>query len=226
MADNITYSGTGATVPTNTVQRTDDLGAAGHVPYVKVMDGTDNSSTPLKVSSAGAAFVGGSVAHDDVDAGNPVKLGAKAIAHGSNPTAVAAGDRTDVYANRHGILFTIGGHPNIITLEYATTGAQTNTAIVTVSAGTRIVVTQAQVIAANANTAFPQVRVGFGTSTTPTTTGVILTHPGVPAGGGISRGDGGAIIGIGADDEDVRITCDAPTGGSLRVMLSYWTMPS
>jgi len=59
----------------------------------------------------------GDVAHDGVDSGNPVKTGAVAIAHGTNPTAVAAADRTNLYANRAGIPFVMGGHPNIITLE-------------------------------------------------------------------------------------------------------------
>lgn len=53
MADNITYSGSGSSVPANTVQRTDDLGAAGHVPYVKIMDGTDGASSPAKVTAEG-----------------------------------------------------------------------------------------------------------------------------------------------------------------------------
>ena len=35
----------------------------------------------------------GNIAHDAVDSGNPIKVGAKAVAHGSNPTAVAAADR-------------------------------------------------------------------------------------------------------------------------------------
>lgn len=47
MADNIQYSGSGATVPTNTIQRTDDLGAAGHVPYIKILDGTDGGTEAI-----------------------------------------------------------------------------------------------------------------------------------------------------------------------------------
>lgn len=43
MADNITYSGTGSSVPANTVQKTDDVGGA-HVPYVKLLDGTADGS--------------------------------------------------------------------------------------------------------------------------------------------------------------------------------------
>lgn len=49
---------------------------------------------------AGVPSVGGNVAHDGVDAGNPVKIGAKAA--GALPTAVAAADRVDLYADREG----------------------------------------------------------------------------------------------------------------------------
>lgn len=189
---------------------------------VRLTDGTNDAS----ISTTGGLFVGGAVAHDGTDSGNPLKVGMKTIAHGTNPTAVAAGDRTDLYANRAGIPFFVGGHPNIVTIETSTTGAATDVAIVTVSAGAKVVVTQAQVVADNANTAFPQVRVGFGTANTPTTTGVVLTHPGVPAGGGISRGDGSGIIGVGADNEDLRYTCGAPTGGSIRILVSYYTIES
>jgi hypothetical protein len=31
-------------------------------------------------------------------------------------------------------------------------------------------------------------------------------------------------LGIGADGEDLRITCAAPTGGSIRVLVSYYTV--
>jgi hypothetical protein len=168
----------------------------------------------------------GDVAHDGVDSGNPVKIGAIAVAHGSNPTAVAAADRTNLIANRAGVQFVIGGHPNAQTIELAFTGAQTDVAIVTVSTGLKIVVTRIKIIADNANTAFPQVRVGFGTANTPTTTGVVETHPGVPAGGGCGSGDGSGIVAIGADNEDLRVTAGAPTGGSIRIIVTYYTIES
>lgn len=152
--------------------------------------------------------------------------GMACVAHGSNPDAADALDAVVPIANRHRIPFHLGGHPNIITIEVATTGAQTDAAIVTISTGAKIVVTQIQAITDNANTAFPQLRVGFGTANTPTTTGVVLTHPGLPAGGGVSRGDGSGILGIGADNEDLRYTCGAPTGGSLRILCSYFTIES
>lgn len=114
-------------------------------------------------------------------------------------------------------------HPTVVTLEAAYTTAQTDTAIVTVGAGVTIVVTQIQFVADNANTVDVGFRVGFGTANTPTTTGVVLTHPGVAPGSGVSRGAGAGMIGVGADNEDLRITCEVPTGGSVRVLVSYYT---
>ena len=177
-------------------------------------------------TGATAAAVQGTVAHDGVDAQNPIGVGYRAIAHGANPTAVAAADRTVGYANRAGIPFILGGHPNVVTIELAATGAQTDVAIVTIATGLKIVVTQIQMTADNANTVDVGFRVGFGAVNTPTTTGVVLTHPGVAAGSGISRGDGSGIIGVGADNEDLRVTSEVPTTGSIRILVTYFTVES
>lgn len=206
------------------VQSTLQAGTA-YAGKVRLTDGTNDTS----VSSTGALFVGGGIAHDVVDSGNPVKVGAKAIAHGANPTAVAAADRTDLYANRHGIQFTIGGHPNIVTSRTTySAAAQTDVAIGpgTVAPGTKVVVTQVQVTVSNATTATPAVRIGFGATNTPTGAGVVITHPGIPGGGGVSRGDGSGILGIGADGEELRVTSDAATGGVMDVLVSYFTIES
>jgi hypothetical protein len=179
----------------------------------------------VKCNDEGALLASGNVAHDAADAGYPVKVGARAIPY-STQTPVAANDRTDLMTDRHGSLFVIGGHPDIITLEAAYTALQTDVAIVSVAGGNKIAVSQIQVLADSANTVFPQVRIGFGATTTPTTTGVVLTHPGLPAGGGVSRGDGSGVLGVGADGEDLRITLAVPTGGSVRVLVTYYVVPS
>lgn len=184
---------------------------------------TDSSGRLHVVNSAGIA---GDIAHDAADSGNPLKIGAKAIAHGSNPTAVAVSDRSDLYCNRHGILFVIGGHPNIITLEAEYTAAQTNAAIITVAGGTKIVVTEIEALVDKATTVDVGLRVGFAAATTPTTTGVVLTHPGLAAGSGVVRGSGAGILGIGADGEDLRITSEVPTSGGIRILVSYFTIES
>lgn len=178
------------------------------------------------VVDSGAVTVTGNVASGTADTGNPVKVGMQAIAFGTNPTAVAAAARTDLYANRAGVPFFLGGHPNIVTLEAAYTAAQTDTAIVTVAAGLKIVVTQIQMTVNEATTVGVNFRVGFGTANTPTTTGVVLTHPGLVPGAGISRGDGAGILGVGADNEDLRITSSVPTTGSIRILVSYFTIES
>lgn len=181
---------------------------------------TNAGTFPVQAATAG------DVAHDAVNSGNPNQLGFEAIAHGTNPTAVAVADRTRWYANRHGIPFIVGGHPNVVTFEAAYTAAQTDAAIVTVAGGLKIVVTQIQATIDGATTVAVGLRVGFGTATTPTTTGVVLTHPGMVPGGGITRGDGGGIVGVGADNEDLRITSTVPTTGSLRILVNYYTIES
>jgi hypothetical protein len=174
------------------------------------------------------AACAGDVAHDAADGGNPVKQGATAISHGTNPTAVAAADRTKLYANVAGVPFVIGGHPNIQTIKHTTiTTAVTDAAIITVGAGLKIVVTSLMVTLDNASTVFPSVLIGFGVANTPTGAGVIGAHGGVPAGGGFSRGDGSGILGVGADGEDLRVTTVGnATGNGLQIVVTYYTIES
>jgi hypothetical protein len=202
---------------------TDDVGGV-HYQRVKIVDGTEDSATAMVVTAQGATRAAGDVAHDAADAGAPQKIGARALAHGTNPTAVASNDRTDLFANVAGIQFVIAGHPNIVTIEAEYTTAQTNAAIITVAGGLKIVVTQAMAVCDRANTVDVGVRIGFGATTTPSTTGVVLTHPGIAAGSGVSRGDGSGILGVGGDGDDLRITSEVATGGALRVLISYYTI--
>lgn len=181
----------------------------------------------------GGQFVHGTVAHDAVDSGNPQKVGGKAIAHGTNPTAVAAADRTDWYFNRAGVPFVMGGHPNVQTIEYRWTTAPTNDDIILVGAGTKIVVTSLLLTVDEATTVGVKARVGFGAASVPaepadqaTVAGILLSHGGVVPGGGISRGDGSGILGVGADGEDLRITATAPTTGEAHLIVSYYTIES
>lgn len=234
MADGVAITaGSGTTI------LTDDTGAGGHAQIVKLAISTDGSGTLIPADAtngidvdvtrvSGVVDVEGNVAHDGVDSGPPVKIGARAIAHGTNPTAVAAADRTDLYANRAGVPFVIGGHPNILTLKHTTiTTAVTDAAIVTVAGGLKIVVTRLSVTLDNASTVFPTVLIGFGATNTPTTTGVLYSHGGFPAGGGTNIGDGSGILGVGADGEDLRITTTGnATGNGLQVTISYYTIES
>lgn len=64
----------------------------------------------IAVTNAGTFAVqavdAGDVAHDGVDSGNPIKLGAKAIGSLEAQTVVAANDRTNLYADLDGVLIT------------------------------------------------------------------------------------------------------------------------
>ena len=193
------------------------------------------SSLPVVIASDQASIpTAGNVAHDAVDSGNPTKVGGKAIAHGTNPTAVAAADRTDWYFNRAGVPFVIGGHPNSKTIEAQVEdadGAQTNAAIVTVAAGNKIVVTRLTASCDAGNTGPINAVVGFGTASIPArahtgSVGVLHGFDGIPAGGGFTIGDGHGILGIGADDEDLRLTMEDPAGGSCSVSATYYTIES
>lgn len=184
------------------------------------------------VDVTSAVITGGAVAHDAADSGNPIKIGLKAIAHGTNPTAVAAADRTDVYANRAGIQFMIGGHPNIITKNFNVSdadGAQTNADILgAIGAGAKVVVTAIDVMADQATTAATAVRIGFGASAVPAldAAGIIVSHGGIAPGSGIVKGNGSGIIGIGGDGEELRVTCEDPAGGCLDITVTYYTIES
>lgn len=117
-----------------------------------------------------------------------------------------------------------------ITKEWVFVTAQTDLAIVTFGADHRGVVTYAQATCSNSNTGDVSLRLGFAAATLPTITndsatggtGVFLSHPGIASGGGAVAANGGAPLATGANDEDIRITCSAATGGALRVVLTYW----
>lgn len=189
---------------------------------------TENQFGNLRMSGERALRVAGGIAHDGANSTSnyPIVNGGEAIAIGANPTAVAAADVSKAYMNRHGIPFVLGGHMNVVSVEAEYTSAQTNAAVITISTGSKIVVTQIVVDADNANTVDVGFRVGFGTASTPTTTGVISTHPGLAAGSGLVLGDGSGIVGMGADNEDLRITSEVPTTGAIRVLVKYFTIES
>jgi hypothetical protein len=165
----------------------------------------------------------------------------KAIAHGATPTEVAESDRTNWYANRAGVPFVIGGHPNVkchAVLIADSDGAQTDVAMFTVAAGTKVVVTRLTVVLDGATTAETNVKVGLATSTltTPNTTtagtGLLLNASGfgfATAVGGcnvINIGDGSGILGIGADGAEIRYTVEDPSGGNISISVSYYEVSS
>lgn len=246
MADNVDITaGSGTTIAT------DDC-TTGQVQLVKLAYGADGNRTHVPADADGVLvnlganndvtvtgdaltalqLIDDPVIVDDaaftLGTGKVTMAGKAVVAHGSNPDAADAGDGGAALMNRHRIPFVIGGHPNVLTLKHANiTTAVTDTAIITVGAAAKIVVTRITVSLDNASTVFPTVLIGFGTATTPTTTGVLFAHGGFPAGGQATIGDGSGILGVGADNEDLRITTTGnATGNGLQVTVSYYTIES
>jgi hypothetical protein len=217
MADNTeTASGTGVKVATDKVTYSGDADQNVQLVRIVQVTGTEGSKTVVDLPG-------------DDTSGLTVKLGHTAIAHGTNPTAVAAAARTNWYANRAGVPFVMGGHPNIVTATLNITTGVTDTAFnsMSIGAGMKCVVTGFQFTVDNASTVFPKILLGFGATNTPTTTGVIGAHGGVPAGGGFGRGDGSGIIGVGADGEELRVTTVGTIGGNGGYLtVSYYTVES
>lgn len=227
MAVTIPATGSGTATP---VVATDDAGASGHVQIAKLAISTAGSATLLPGDAAngldvdvtrvsGTVTVNGSGVTQPVsDAGGSLSVddngGSLTVDSAQLPAALVSG-RLDVNVGATSI-------PAVVTIEAAYTAAQTDTAIITVAAPNRIVVTRVLVACDNANTVDVGLRIGFGTINTPTTTGVVASHPGIPPGGGFNSGDGSGVLGIGASDEDLRITSEVPTTGSLRVVVSYY----
>ena len=151
----------------------------------------------------------GNVAHDAADSGAPIKIGAKAISFGTSPTAVAANDRTDLYASRYGIPWVIGGFPNTEVLTGKYTSAQTDTVLKSVAAGQKFIVTMLSAMVGNIpTTAGCGVRFEFDGATDIS----IGEHPNIAAGSGFVMGTGAGIIAAGADAQDLLVTTGNPSG--------------
>lgn len=107
-------------------------------------------------------------------------------------------------------------------------GAQTNVAMVTVSAGTIIVVKRYSIKMDGSNTGPVNATLGFAAATlaTPNTTsgaGILEDFLGCSAGQGVAMGDGGSILGMGASGEDLRYTMEDPAGGAGTITVTYVT---
>ena len=193
-----------------------------------------NTPLPVITTTFSSITVLGPAAHDSPVTGAPLTMGLTAIAHGTNPGAVTAGDSTRWYSNRGGVPFVIGGHPNVFSIEAQVQdadGAQTDVALVTCGTGCKVVVTFAKATCDPDNTGDIGIRVGFGTASVPAgahtgTNGVVLANDGIAPGGGEVSGTGGGIIGTGADGEDLRYTSEDPAGGSCNVIVKGYTIDS
>ena len=215
-------------VPHHVVDALPNEGQQTMANSISVAVASDQSAVPVSGTvtanaGTGTRDVQGNLAHDAADGtSNPVKMGAKAVAHGASPTAVAAADRTDLYANRHGIPFVIGGHPNPFRVTRKDTAAQTDAILQAVAAGQKAVITAIAIYCDKANTVDVQALVEFDDVTDVR----ITEHPGIAAGSGIVEGNGAGILAVGTDGQDVLWTCEVPTTGSVTVQLTGFLIES
>jgi hypothetical protein len=122
--------------------------------------------------------------------------------------------------------------PQTTVREWVFTAAQTDALLLTVGSTEKAIVTYVNATCANSNSVDVAVRIGFASgSTLPSITnndltgnaGVFFSHGAIARGGGAVAGPAahGGALAVGALGEDIRITCSAPTGGSLRIVMQY-----
>ncbi len=144
MSDNTQYNaGSGGDVLAS-----DDIGGVKY-PRVKVSLGADGAAADLAVTNP--MPIGGDIAHDVGDSGNPVKVGVKALS--AMPTAVTTADR----CNAIGDLYGRQGASHIdagmfVSRSFNATTTQAGTDVWSPASGKRIAVTSA-VIGTYGNTA-------------------------------------------------------------------------
>lgn len=173
-------------------------------------------------------IVEGNVAHDVADTNNPVGIGFNAAEFNADPPIVSTDfDRVRALATPQGMLWVMEGHPNLIHREYVATTGQTNDPIIdSVAAGSQIIIHSISALLDNDTTvASVKVRIGFGTATVPaepadgaSVDGMVISGPGFAAGSGVVKKE----TFVGDDGAELRITNEAPTGGRLTVMVSYF----
>lgn len=105
---------------------------------VEIMDDWDNAASD-------GASVSGEVAHDGVDAGEPVKMGGRAQEPTAQPDEVANDDRVDALLDRAGRSAVYQGYPRIYAdINDSTSG--NNTIIAAQAAGKKILITSVVIV--------------------------------------------------------------------------------
>jgi hypothetical protein len=124
-------------------------------------------------------LTGGGVAHDGADSGNPVKVGAKAVATSATATMVAAADRVDLTADLDSAVLVRPQCPLGDLLTEATSntdGTSTASGVFTATASTRSCIMGISVFNSSATAGYIDFRDG--------TAGSVLYRMLLPAAGG------------------------------------------
>lgn len=136
-----------------------------------------------------STLTGGGVAHDGVDSGNPVKVGARAISSLASVTIVSAADRTDAMSDLDGAWLVRSGFPlGDLTSERVsnTDGASTAFSNFGATASVRNYVTAITIFNSSATAGYVDFRDGTGGS-------ILFTVP-IPAGSGAVLCNGGVPL--------------------------------
>ena len=185
-----TQSGTWTIQPGNTANTTAWLvtGTGGTFPATQSgtwtvgLSASQTLATVTTVTTL-STLSGGGVAHDGIDSGNPVKVGAKAVAALSTATMVAAADRTDATSDLDGALVVRPQFPlgDLISERVTDTGG-TSTAFSNfgATASTRNYITAISAYNSSATAGYIDFRDGTG--------GSVLFTVAIPAGGGAVLG--------------------------------------
>lgn len=150
-----------------------------------------SASQTLGTVTTVSTLTGGGVAHDGVDSGNPIKIGAKAETSPKGSTPVADGDRTDLYADSDGMLM----------VKLCTSGADFISETVSNTDGNSTAFTNFSAVAStkNAVTAYSIFRTDSGTTMAYVdfrdgTAGSVLWRVPLPPNGGANLSLGGVPI--------------------------------
>jgi hypothetical protein len=159
-----------------------------HVIAAVAASQTLGTVTTVSAVTTVSTLTGGGVAHDGVDSGNPVKVGAKAVATPSTSTLVSAADRTDLMADLDGALLVRQVALGDVISERVTDTGGSSTALTNfgATASTKNCISCVTVYNSSATAGYIDFRDGTGGA-------VLFTVP-VPAGGGAVVGNGGAAL--------------------------------
>jgi hypothetical protein len=200
-AEDVASAGADVGVPAMAVQKAtpaDTAGTDGDYEFLQMKNGRLYTSPKLEANSGvdigdvdvtSAIITGGATAHDAADAGNPIKIGAKASATPSDDTMVANGDRTDAISDLDGALLVRNGRTlgDILSERISNTdGASTASTVFGATASTRNVITGYSVYNASATAGYLDFRDG--------TAGSILWTVPLPATGGANFAIEGGIF--------------------------------